>query len=105
MAINFADFEKINKCQLSGIELDKTFEEVAYNAKSMETQTSDNMLIAYAYYKQATEGDKPDTLVAPITDIIKNFKYNSWQRLKGMSQEQAKRNYIDFIGYLKSQSK
>ncbi len=47
----------------------------------------------YALFKQATEGDvkgkKPG-----LTDFVGRAKYGAWEKLKGMSSEQAMETYI-----------
>ncbi|MFK7900644.1 MAG: acyl-CoA-binding protein [Cyclobacteriaceae bacterium] len=100
MAINFEDYSNIEKCQLEGEALDKEFERILPVARGMDTQTSDDMLVAYAYYKQATVGDSRPDQAPKLMDIVKTFKFNTWRRLNGMSKEEAKRSYIDYINYL-----
>ncbi|RLT94547.1 acyl-CoA-binding protein [Ketobacter sp.] len=47
----------------------------------------------YALFKQATEGDvkgkKPG-----LTDFVGRAKYGAWEKLKGMSSDQAMETYI-----------
>jgi acyl-CoA-binding protein len=54
----------------------------------------------YKYYKQATIGDininKPS-----IFELQKKMKYDAWLSVKGMSREDAYRNYINLVTYIK----
>ncbi|MEQ6124702.1 acyl-CoA-binding protein [Pseudotenacibaculum sp. MALMAid0570] len=76
-----------------GTNLDKEFQK-AFNSISEleEGLTPDTMLKFYAYYKQATSGDTISLGGDP--DIRDGFKFNAWRQLNGMSQEEAKREYI-----------
>lgn len=63
--------------------------------------SNDMKLEFYALYKQATEGDvkgkKPGML-----DVVGRAKYNAWEKLKGMSSEEAMQKYVDRLNELKS---
>ena len=77
-------------------ELDEVFDEHVKLGNEMPPQSADNMLIAYAYYKQAIHGD--NTHDRPThSDVIRTFKHDAWMRLKGMSQEKAKKAYVEHI--------
>ena len=81
---------------LTAAELDALFLEHVAIGNRMPPQTADNMLIAYSFYKQATEGDNRND--RPIhSDVIRTFKHDAWKRLEGMSREDAKRKYIAHI--------
>lgn len=74
-------------------DLDLAFKE-AFHAisKLKEAVAADIMLKFYAYYKQATFGSN-----FPFDgklDVRNAFKINAWMQLKGMSSNQAKREYI-----------
>lgn len=88
----------------NGIELDARFQEYVQIGREMPPQSADNMLIAYAFYKQAQVGD--NTLDRPLhSDVIRTFKHDAWMRLKGMSQEEAKENYVAHIQKLLDETK
>lgn len=55
----------------------------------------DVMLKLYAYYKQATKGDQFS--FNANADLRSAFKFNAWMQLKGMSEEQAKQEYIKLV--------
>jgi acyl-CoA-binding protein len=73
--------------------LDKEFEKFFQQISDLkESVAPDVMLKLYAYYKQATSGDifsENDE-----SDVRNAFKFNAWTQLNGMSQEEAKREYI-----------
>ena len=58
-----------------------------------ESVAPDIMLKLYAYYKQATSGDIFS--MDGESDVRNAFKFNAWTQLNGMSEEQAKREYIN----------
>ncbi len=64
---------------------------------SLPPQTADNMLIAYAYFKQATLGDNSNTRPHESSNVIETFKHDAWYRLQGMPKEVAKEKYIETI--------
>lgn len=55
--------------------------------------SSDHLLVLYAHFKQATDGDvhgeRPGML-----NISSRLKYDAWAGLKGMSKEAAEAGYI-----------
>ena len=61
----------------------------------------DRKLLFYSYFKQATEGD----ITAPqpgIFSIEARTKWNAWNKVKGMSKEEAMQKYIDTVAESKS---
>jgi diazepam-binding inhibitor (GABA receptor modulating acyl-CoA-binding protein) len=62
---------------------------------------NETLLFFYSHYKQATIGDcnisKPNFL-----DIKGNYKYDAWNKLKGMNKNIAKKIYIDKFKELKN---
>jgi acyl-CoA-binding protein len=90
--------------ELSGKELEKDFEKHVAIGNDMPPQTADNMLIAYSFYKQATEGD--NTHDRPLhSDVIRTFKHDAWKRLEGMDRDEAKRKYVAHIKKMIAESK
>lgn len=62
--------------------------------------TNEELLQLYALYKQATEGDVHGD--KPIGFDFKGLaKYNAWEELKGLSQEDAQTAYIKLVEILK----
>ncbi len=65
--------------------------------RSMPKQAPDRMLIAYGYFKQATEGDNVSDRPTTNSDIVRTFMHDQWKRLRGMSRDEAMRKYISYI--------
>lgn len=78
-------------------DLDKEFEKYVEIGNNMPPQAADDMLIAYAFYKQATEGNNDAPRPTESSNVVQTFKYDAWSRLEGMPQEEAKRRYIETI--------
>jgi acyl-CoA-binding protein len=82
--------------------LDQEFEETAAAAQSLpERPDNDTMLKLYALYKQGSKGDvsgeKPG-----FFDFVGVAKYEAWEKLKGMDQDEAKQQYIDLVKSLQN---
>ncbi len=78
-------------------ELKQQFEEAVNYVQSGSGDfkpDNDLKLQFYALYKQASEGDvkgkKPG-----LTDFVGRAKYSAWEKVKGMSSEQAMQSYIE----------
>lgn len=50
----------------------------------------------YSLYKQATEGDVSGKRPG-MTNFVGRAKYDAWEKLKGMSSEQAMQKYVDLL--------
>lgn len=88
--------------KMTGERLEKEFEHYVEVGRNLPKQAPDVMLIAYSYYKQATEGDNRYQRPTENSDVVRTLMHDSWKRLEGMSLEMAKRKYIDFIKSLKA---
>ncbi|MDX5447795.1 MAG: acyl-CoA-binding protein [Bacteroidota bacterium] len=89
--------------------VDPKLEEEFWNhvelGRQLPKQAPDKMLIAYGYFKQATEGDNDHERPTKNSDIVRTFMHDSWKRLEGMDKAEAMLNYIQFIkDILKEQS-
>ena len=78
-------------------ELAELFEKAATAAKSLSERPDDNtMLQLYALYKQGSagdvSGDKPG-----FFDFVGAAKYEAWDKLKGMSNDDAQQQYVDLV--------
>ena len=63
--------------------------------------SSRSLLSLYSLYKQgtigdATEANKPENAF----DFVALFKYNAWEKLAGMSKQDAMQAYIDLVDKL-----
>lgn len=84
-------------------ELELEFEHYVTIGRDMPKQAPDIMLIAYGFYKQATEGDNSATRPTENSDIVRTFMHDQWDRLKGMPISEAMEQYILFIKTLEQQ--
>ena len=61
-----------------------------------EKPDNDTLLKLYALFKQGSEGDvtgdKPG-----FFDFVGAAKYDAWEKLKGMSGDEARQGYIDLV--------
>ncbi|WP_299123860.1 acyl-CoA-binding protein [uncultured Tenacibaculum sp.] len=74
------------------IEFNKAYEKAS---RIQEKLPPDIMLKLYAYYKQAVKGDQ---FSFNTDDNLRNaFKFNAWMQLKGMNEDDAKREYINLV--------
>lgn len=80
-----------NKTTTSQLDVDfkKAFDKISAFKKAI---APDVMLKLYAYYKQATFGNN-FTLNSSL-DVRSAFKFNAWMQLRGMTSEEAKKEYI-----------
>jgi len=60
-----------------------------------ESLAPDIMLKLYAYYKQAVIGNTFS--YGGEVDVRDAFKFNAWTQLNGMTQENAKKQYIKLV--------
>lgn len=64
-----------------------------------ERPDNDVLLRLYALFKQGAEGDvngpKPG-----FFDFVGSAKFEAWEKLKGMSEDDAKRKYIELVAKL-----
>ena len=84
-------------------EINSRFEQASIAAKSLtERPDNDTLLQLYALYKQGAVGDvtgeKPG-----FFDFVATAKYEAWQRIEGLSQDDAKNQYINLVQKLGGQ--
>lgn len=81
------------KNKVTSSQLDVDFK-IAFDKISAlkEAIAPDIMLKFYAYYKQATFGN--NFTFNSSLDVRSAFKFNAWMQLRGMSSEDAKKEYI-----------
>ena len=78
-------------------DLDAAFQQAAKDVKGLaERPDNDTMLRLYSLYKQGTEGDvsgpKPG-----FFDFVGSAKHEAWEKLQGMSKDQARKKYVDLV--------
>lgn len=78
-------------------ELDSQFAAAAEQVQQLPTRPdNDALLKLYALYKQGSEGDSSGKRPGMI-DFVGRAKYDAWSELKGMSLEDAKSAYVEFV--------
>ena len=78
-------------------DLKAKFDKAAEDIKKLKDRPdNDTLLKLYALYKQGSEGDvsgpKPG-----FFDFVGTAKYEAWAKLKGTSQEEAQKKYVDLV--------
>ncbi|CEO95319.1 hypothetical protein PBRA_004085 [Plasmodiophora brassicae] len=75
------------------------FEAAAAKAKTFTSLSNEQMLDLYKHYKQATVGDC-NTDRPGMFDMKGRAKWDAWNSVKGMPQEEAKTKYIAVVNSL-----
>ena len=78
------------------VSLDSKFAKAYKDLSDIEESLApDIMLKLYAYYKQAVLGNT--FFYGGEVDVRDAFKFNAWTQLNGMTQENAKKQYIKLV--------
>ena len=81
----------------------REFEAAAARSKEFTKRPSnEELLLLYALYKQATEGDVSGDRPGGF-DFKAIAKYDAWQELKGKSKEAAIAEYVALVNKLSTQ--
>jgi acyl-CoA-binding protein len=82
-------------------DLDAQFDAAVADSKTLASAPDqDTMLTMYALFKQAQEGDVTGKRPG-FTNPVGRAKHDARQKIVGMSQEQAKTDYIALVESLK----
>jgi diazepam-binding inhibitor (GABA receptor modulator, acyl-CoA-binding protein) len=84
------------------MDLTQQFQEAAAKSKQLPNQSNENLLKLYSLYKQATEGDVNIEKPANPFDMVGTAKFNAWDKLKGISKEDAMKMYIEVVKSLEN---
>ncbi|WP_053406909.1 acyl-CoA-binding protein [Persicobacter sp. CCB-QB2] len=77
--------------------LTELFEKAVVASKALtERPSNEDLLSLYAHFKQAKEGDNVERKPA-MFDFKAIAKHQAWEKLKGMSKEDAMLNYIELV--------
>jgi diazepam-binding inhibitor (GABA receptor modulating acyl-CoA-binding protein) len=83
------------------MDLQDRFRQAAADSRNLsERPDSMTLLKMYSLYKQGNEGDVQGERPG-IADMVGRAKYDAWDALKGMSQEDSMQQYVDLIEELK----
>jgi len=86
------------------MDLRQQFEQAVSDSKSLsERPSNETLLQLYSLYKQATQGDADGSAPNPL-DFVARAKYEAWERLKGKSQEDAMKEYVNLMDKLQAYS-
>jgi diazepam-binding inhibitor (GABA receptor modulating acyl-CoA-binding protein) len=81
-------------------ELQAEFDSAVANSKNLsERPDNATLLKLYGLFKQATTSDNAEKKPG-FADMIGRAKWDAWNAAKGVSQDDAKRQYIDLIASL-----
>ena len=73
------------------------FEAAAQRAQQLPSKPSNTVLLQlYALYKQATEGEVSGTRPGGF-DFKAIAKYDAWKSLTGLSQDEARQQYVALV--------
>ena len=82
-------------------DLQQEFEAAAADSKNLsERPDNDTLLRIYALYKQGSAGDVEGRRPG-FGDMIGRAKYDAWDKVKGLSREDAMQQYVALINSLK----
>ncbi|NHA04645.1 acyl-CoA-binding protein [Mucilaginibacter sp. HC2] len=77
------------------------FENAVANSKTLPAKPDNETLLRlYSLYKQATEGDINTENLPGMFDFVAKAKYDAWLNLKGITADDARRQYIDLVSRL-----
>ncbi|XP_072943748.1 acyl-CoA-binding protein-like [Epargyreus clarus] len=80
--------------------LDEQFQKVSDSVRNWKTKPADSENLAlYSLYKQATIGD---VNIAEPSGLVESAKFKAWTGRKGISKDDAKKQYIDLAEQLQS---
>ena len=82
-------------------DLNAKFEQAVADSKNLpERPDNQTLLKLYALYKQGTSGDVEGKRPG-FTDMVGRAKWDAWNETKGVSKEDAMKQYISLIEDLK----
>lgn len=83
------------------MELKDKFDKAVIESKELPSRPDNETLLKiYSLYKQATEGDNNGEQPG-MFDFVAKAKYEAWNKLKGVSKDDAMQQYVDTIEGLK----
>ena len=78
-------------------DLKAQFEQAQKDVKALAKRPDNNdMLLLYAHYKQAAEGDVQGSRPGML-DMVGRAKYDAWTKLKGTKPDDAMKKYVDKV--------
>ena len=81
-------------------DLTAAFDQAILDSKCLsERPDNATLLKLYALYKQGSAGDNAEKKPG-FSDMVARAKWDAWDKLKSMSQDDAMRQYIDLVNSL-----
>ncbi len=78
-------------------DLNTAFETAKDSSMNLSERPDNQILLKlYGLYKQGAVGDNNEPKPG-FTDFVASAKWNAWNQLKGMAQDDAKQQYIDLV--------
>ena len=78
-------------------DLNTAFETAKDSSMNLSERPDNQILLKlYGLYKQGAVGDNNESKPG-FTDFVASAKWNAWNQLKGMAQDDAKQQYIDLV--------
>lgn len=84
------------------MDLKEQFEQAAADSKTLSQKPGNEVLLQlYSLYKQGSTGDVNTDPPSNPFDFVNKAKHEAWSSLKGKSQEDAMKEYIELVKKLK----
>jgi len=81
-----------------------TFSDAEKRIRKLNKVPADHdVMLAYSLYKQSTEGDNNTEYPLPL-DFVGRVKWETWNELKGLAKEEARKKYIKLVKRLELDS-
>ena len=81
-------------------DLTAAFDQAILDSKNLsERPDNATLLKLYALYKQGSAGDNAEKKPG-FSDMVARAKWDAWSKLKGVSHDDAMRQYIDLVNAL-----
>lgn len=81
----------------------EAFEAAVAESKQLISRPDNNtLLMLYSLYKQATDGDVTGDGPSNMFDFVGKAKHNAWEKLKGMTANDAMQQYVDIVAKLRA---
>jgi len=84
------------------MDIKELFEKAVGDSKNLSSKPSNEMLLKlYSLFKQATDGDASSDGPSNPFDFVAKAKHEAWSSLKGISKEDAMKQYSELVEKLK----
>ena len=78
------------------------FEQAQKDVNQLSSRPDNATLLKlYAYFKQATAGDASGDRPGGF-DFVRQAKFDAWAKVKGTSQQEAMKHYVELVASLKN---